>query len=124
MKTRNLIVVAVLAAVASGCANLPRSRDVANPAVEGKVLAQQVCSMCHGLDGNSISPAYPRLAGQQPGYLTSQLKNFRAHDRMDPAGAEYMWGLSHNLSDKQIDELAAYFAKQVPKVPPAPAADP
>ena len=124
MKTNHLVLVAALTAVASGCANLPRSRDVANPAVEGKVLAQQVCSMCHALDGNSISPAYPRLAGQQATYLTSQLKNFRGHDRMDPAGAEYMWGLSHNLTDKQIDELASYYSKQIAKVPRATETDP
>src|ERR1035437_8895695 len=96
-----LPVLAVLAAV-SGCSNLERSRDLANPAVPPAVTAVQVCSNCHGVDGNSVSPNFPRLAAQQTAYFVSQLENFRSHGRSDPAGFEYMWGLSHNLTDDQI----------------------
>ena len=99
---------------ASGCSNLERSRYLNNPNVSPAVIAVQVCSNCHGIDGNSVSPNFPRLAGQQPAYLVSQLENFRGHGRSDPAGFEYMWGLSHNLSDAQISGLAEYFAKQIP----------
>ncbi|MDE3106502.1 MAG: c-type cytochrome, partial [Acidobacteriota bacterium] len=81
-----------LSLLAAGCANLQHSRNVADPAVPAKVLAEQVCSTCHGLDGNPVSPAFPRLAAQTPAYLTSQLNNFRGHGRSDPAGSEYMWG--------------------------------
>jgi len=105
-------------ALAAGCANLERSRDVANPAVSGTVLAQQVCSMCHGLKGMAVSPNFPNLAGQTDTYLVSQLKNFRAQHRRDPAGFEYMWGLSHALTDAQIDGLAAYFAQSAPQRQP------
>jgi len=105
---------AVLALVA-GCANPERSRDVANPAVSGAVLAQQVCSMCHGLGGTAVSPNFPNLAAQTDVYLVSQLKNFRARQRRDPAGFEYMWGLSHALTDAQIDGLAAYFSRSTPQ---------
>ena len=66
------------------------------------VTAQQVCSNCHGLDGNSISPNFPTLAAQQESYFIEQLKSFRSHNRHDPAGFEYMWGLSRNLTDEQI----------------------
>jgi cytochrome c553 len=96
----------------AGCSSLERSRNLANPAVSGKTLAQQVCSNCHGIDGNSISPNFPNLAAQQKDYLTSELDEFRKHSRIDPAGFEYMWGLSHNLTDKQIGELADYYAAQ------------
>lgn len=108
---------AVLATVAavSGCSNLERSRDLANPNVAPAVTAAQVCSICHGVDGNSVSPNFPRLAGQTPGYLVSQLENFRGQQRSDPPGFEYMWGISHHLTDAQIKGLADYFAKQVPK---------
>lgn len=104
---------AVLATI-SGCSNLERSRDLANPAVPAPVIAAQVCSNCHGIDGNSESPNFPRLAAQPPAYLIAQLENFRSHGRSDPAGFEYMWGLSHRLTDEQIKGLAEYFAKQVP----------
>lgn len=98
-----------------GCTNLERSRDLANPNVRPEVTAVQVCSNCHGIDGNSVSPNFPRLAGQQPGYLVSQLENFRNHHRSDPEGFEYMWGISHKLSDGQIKGLADYFSKQAPR---------
>jgi cytochrome c553 len=96
----------------AGCANLPRSRDLGNPAVAPSVTAQQVCSNCHGLDGNSESPNFPRLAGQPKGYLVAQLENFRSHQRHDPAGYEYMWGVTRQLTDAQIDGLAEYFSRQ------------
>jgi cytochrome c553 len=102
----------VLAVGIAGCANVERSRDLANPNVPGSVVAVQVCSTCHGVDGNSISPAFPRLAAQQREYLIAQLNNFRAQHRSDPAGSEYMWGLSQHLTDKQIEEIADYFSKQ------------
>lgn len=101
-----------VASLASGCANLERSRDIGNPNVAGRTLALQVCSSCHGVDGNSTSPNFPRLAGQQEAYLVAQLKFFRGHDRSDPAGSEYMWGLSRKLTDRQIEELARYFSQQ------------
>ena len=103
-------------AVMSGCANVERSRDLNNPNVAPEVTAVQVCSICHGLDGNSVSPNFPRLAAQQPAYVVSQLENFRGHKRSDPAGFEYMWGLSHNLTDDQIKGLAEYFSKQTPQL--------
>lgn len=115
-----LAVVAFAAALAlPGCSTLERSRDVGNPAVAGKTLAQQVCSNCHGVDGNSTSPNFPRLAAQPEPYLVLQLTSFRAHHRRDPAGFEYMWGLSRNLTDTQIAGIAAYFHQQAPKPNPA-----
>ena len=121
MKKIFLTLAAALAAMGSGCSNLERSRDLANPNVPPAVTAAQVCSICHGLDGNSISPNFPRLAGLLPGYLVTQLENFRSHQRSDPPGFIYMWGISHKLTDNQIKGLADYFAKQVPK-PNAPVA--
>lgn len=109
-----VISVSVLGAVliAAGCNTTGSSRNLADPAVPGKVLAQQVCSNCHGIDGNSINPTFPKLAGQQPEYIVSELKEFKSHDRSDPAGYQYMWGISRSLTDKQITELAAYFSSQ------------
>lgn len=101
---------AAIAGLLAGCSNVERSRDTANPDVSGDTLALQVCSNCHGRTGNSVSPNFPNLAAQQQGYLAAQLHGFKGHTREDPAGFEYMWGLSHRLTDKQIQELATHFA--------------
>jgi len=119
MKGIPVTLVLALATVGSACTNLDRSRDLANPNVPPAVTAVQVCSNCHGVDGNSVSPNFPRLAGQQQAYIVAQLENFRSHQRSDPAGFEYMWGISRSLTDDQIKGLADYFAMQVPQ-PNAP----
>jgi len=106
------IPIALAVAALAACTNLPRSRDLGNPEVSGQVLAEQVCSNCHGVTGTSVSPNMPHLAGQQKAYLVAQLHGFRSKSRQDPAGFEYMWGISRNLSDRQIDELADYFSMQ------------
>jgi cytochrome c553 len=106
-----------LLATASACSNIERTRDLANPNVPAKTIALQVCSNCHGVDGNAVSPNFPNLAGQTPEYLTFQLKQFRDRSRSDQAGVQYMWGLTRSLSDAQIEGLAAYFAAQTPVGP-------
>ena len=115
-------VVTLLALVSlAGCSNLERSREMSNPVTPAKTLALQVCSNCHGVTGVSVSPNFPNLAGQQPDYIVAQLTSFRGHSRSDPAGFEYMWGLSRGLTDEQIKGLAEYFSQQAPK--PGPAGD-
>ncbi len=119
MKHVQLLIALAAVAVAAGCANPSRSRDLANPKVAPVVTAQQVCSSCHGMTGVSVSPNFPNLAAQTPMYLAAQLREFRSHDRLDPPGFEYMWGLSRKLTDEQIEGLANYYAHQAP--PPAAA---
>ena len=77
-------------------------------------LARQVCASCHGPAGQSISSAFPRLAGQQPEYVTAQLKAFHDRKRGDPMAQAYMWGMASQLDDATIKGLAAYYAKQKP----------
>jgi cytochrome c553 len=84
---------------------------VSQDQVEGTV---HVCSSCHGLGGRSISPTFPRLAGQRAQYIEVQLKAFRDHTRADPHAHTYMWGMAAHLSDPLIHALAAYFAVQLP----------
>ena len=103
-----------IAATCAACASPERSRNLNDPSIPASATAQQVCSNCHGIDGNSDSPNFPRLAGQQPAYIVEQLKAFRAQNRLDPAGFTYMYGLSRHLTDGQIESLAAYFAAQEP----------
>jgi cytochrome c553 len=114
MKFSSLLLIGAVGVFSAGCASIENSRDLANPKVPATTLAQQVCSLCHGTDGNSVSPVFPRLAGQTPEYLVAQLENFRGHQRSDPPGYEYMWGIARHLTDDQIKGLADYFSKQVP----------
>lgn len=71
----------------------------------------QVCVACHGPDGNSVVPIWPKIAGQYEAYLVKQLKEFRmgeAGPRFEPS----MYALVVNLSDQDIEDLAAYYASQ------------
>jgi cytochrome c553 len=77
-------------------------------------VAVEVCSACHGPGGNSISPTFPKLAGQQEHYLAAQLRAFKSKDRADPEAHDYMWGMATTLPDSLIDGLAHYFASQPP----------
>jgi cbb3-type cytochrome c oxidase subunit III len=95
----------------SACHDIERSRSVDNPAVAGKTIALQVCSNCHGVNGVSVSPAFPKLAGQRHEYLVDQLTDFKTHARADPNAKRFMWGFTH-LTEAQIDDLAAYFSSQ------------
>ena len=112
MKRTSLTLALALVAIGAGCSSIERSRSLANPNTPAKTMAAQVCSNCHGLDGNSISPNFPKLAEQQQEYIIAQLNQFRNHRREDPPGFIYMWGISRSLTDDQIKGLAAHFAAQ------------
>jgi cytochrome c553 len=75
-------------------------------------IAIGVCGTCHGPRGVSEQPKFPRLAGQNPNYLATQLKAFRSQSRGDPDAIGYMWGMSAALEDSTIDALAEYYASQ------------
>ena len=75
-------------------------------------VAVGVCGTCHGPDGNSINPMFPRLAGQHAGYLVPQLKSFKEETRGDPYAIAYMWGMASGLSNETIDALGQYYARQ------------
>ena len=89
------------------CSNVDRSRSFGDPSVNGKTLAQQVCSNCHGIDGNSGSEQFPKLAGQQKEYLLLQLKSFNDHSRTDRLAQEIMAGMSRDRSARLIDAISA-----------------
>jgi cytochrome c553 len=94
-------------AVVAACTTAPTKEDT----IAGTV---HVCSSCHGFEGRSISPTFPRLAGQQKEYLVVQLKAFRDHTRADPHAHTYMWGMAARLDDATIDGVAAYYGSQTP----------
>jgi cytochrome c553 len=69
-----------------------------------------VCSSCHGPNGNSTNPEWPRLAGQNAVYIAEQLRLFRSGVRNNPV----MRPLAATLSDQDIDDLAVYYEAQTP----------
>jgi cytochrome c553 len=85
------------------------------PAAQAEVQnTEHVCSSCHGMDGRSVSPTFPNLAGQQSDYLVAQLQAFRDHSRADPHAHTYMWGMAARLTDPTIAGLAAFYSTQSP----------
>ncbi|HYT85197.1 MAG TPA: c-type cytochrome [Burkholderiales bacterium] len=73
----------------------------------------QACIVCHGPGGNSTDPAKPSLAGQPAQSISLQLYLFREGNRKDPQ----MSPMASSLSNADMNELAAYFARQKPAAP-------
>jgi cytochrome c553 len=77
------------------------------------------CSACHGPDGRSTSPNFPRLAGQRKDYIVAKLNDFRNDTRTAPHAQTYldylvMWGLTAQLNPPTTDAIAAFYASQPP----------
>ena len=64
------------------------------------------CGACHGMDGNSISPEWPSLAGQHESYILKQLNDFHGGKRQNPL----MSPMAAILSEQDMADLAAYFS--------------
>lgn len=79
----------------------------AGTAQAGKALAGR-CAGCHGADGNSAAPTFPKLAGQHADYIAKQLADFNSGARKDPVMSSQATGLSK--SDRE--NLGAYFASE------------
>lgn len=72
----------------------------------GKAKGSSVCASCHGVTGISASDGFPNLAGQKAAYLDKALKAYRSGDRKAPI----MNNMAANLTDADIENIAAYFA--------------
>jgi cytochrome c553 len=85
----------------------------AGDAAAGKAKSA-ACAACHGPDGNSSVPTYPKIAGQHAAYLEAAIKAYKAGER-SAGQTVVMKPMVANLSDQDIADLAAYFASQAPK---------
>ena len=112
MKNELVWVLGMASIVAAGLAGAAAPDKAVQQAAAKK--ATELCSACHGPGGSSISPTFPRLAGQQAMYIENQLKAFRTHTRAEPDAHDFMWGIAAPLDDKMIDGLAWYFSSQPP----------
>lgn len=66
------------------------------------------CVGCHGVDGNSEVPTFPRIAGQYEDYLYQSLKSYKNGKRNNAI----MNGVASTLNDDQMKKLSKYFASQ------------
>ncbi|HZI83640.1 MAG TPA: cytochrome c [Casimicrobiaceae bacterium] len=96
----------VLAALLLGGASASLAADLA----AGAAKAKEVCQACHGLDGNSQVPDYPKLGGQRSDYLAKALRDYKSGARKNAI----MAGFAGTLSAADIDNVAAYYASQPP----------
>lgn len=67
------------------------------------------CLACHGPDGNSVNPQWPKLAGQHPGYTKKQLVEFQVGEKRRDT---MMAPMIANLSEQDMEDIAAYYAMQ------------
>lgn len=81
--------------------DMDRGRDLATP-----------CVACHGADGNSAIPSYPSIAGQNARYLLQQMQLMRSGERPAPL----MAGQLDAMSDRDLADLAAYYAAQTAQI--------
>jgi cytochrome c553 len=97
------------AAPAAAPAAVPADPFATGKAASGEAKAA-LCSACHGPNGNSVNPEWPRLAGQSAVYIAEQLRLFRSGVRNNPI----MKPLAESLSDQDISDLAVYYEAQTP----------
>ena len=95
--------VALAAALALWCGSAVASGDP----VEGAKVAER-CVACHGPDGNSPSPIFPRLAGQYADYLLKTLEDYRSGERDNAV----MKAFAMQLSDEEMEDVSAFYASQ------------
>lgn len=106
MKRLNLFAALLLAGTVSAAPNA----DVAR----GKQIVEQICASCHAADGNSGIAMYPRLAAQHATYINAQTRAIKAGERTNGSSAA-MAAMVQSLTDADIRDVAAYYAKQMPK---------
>lgn len=108
-------VVTLSVAALFGVSSIASAEDVASVSADAaQKVAASICASCHGPGGVSLSPVFPRLAGQQETYLLAQLKAFKAKTRAEADAHDYMWGMATLLDDSIIGAMAHYYALQKP----------
>ena len=93
--------------IACGMAVFASGATLAADPVAGKEKSK-TCAACHGPDGNSQAPDFPRLAGQHQDYLIRALNDYRSGARKNAIMAPQV----ANLNQRDIADLAAFYSEQ------------
>ncbi len=106
-------VFAVLAGAAQnvGWSNVQYEGSAVGNPERGEHVAEDKCGVCHGPDGNSPDPKYPKLAGQTPAYLYRQLWAFKRGMRTSDVMSEIV----ATLSDADMADAASFYGRQTRK---------
>lgn len=106
-----------LAAVAPWLAATAQPKPATIDLNRGQQIASQICAGCHAADGNSTSPANPKLAAQHADYLYKQLANFKpkAAGKEPERPNPIMTGIASTLSEEDMRHVSAYYATQALK---------
>ena len=99
--TAKAALVVALAALSLSAPNAPANE-----------IAQNKCAACHGVDGNSINPEWPSLAGQNAAYTASQLRAYQSGERENAN----MTAMVVGLTEADIVALGEYYAQLPPKI--------
>jgi len=102
---RTTALVALLMSLGAGTALAQDKGDASAGATKAAT-----CTACHGLNGNSVNPEWPVLAGQNAAYLRDQITRFRTGKRNNPL----MQPMVQNLTDQDVADLAAFYSTQTP----------
>ena len=108
---RLLIATSALAVTSLALANDPPAAPVKADAAKGGALYGAVCTSCHGADGNSGAPIYPKLAQQHPEYIAKQLVEYKSGKRANAI----MSGLAASLSEEDTRNIGAFLASKTSK---------
>lgn len=104
--------IAVLAlALAAGFSARAQAADSADLKA-GAEKYQAVCASCHGINGASVVPAQPILAGQHAEYLDAQTRLYRDGGRQNAV----MGAMAKGLTDEEIRDISAFLAAQEPVI--------
>lgn len=107
----SLLIAAALVAPALSNAAEPAAPAAKADLAKGEATYTAICASCHGADGNSGSPAYPKLAQQHPDYLVKQLQEFKSGKRANAI----MSGMAAGLSDADMKNVAAWVGSKESK---------
>ena len=102
--TASLLFSAALAALSFST----QAQSIKPDTAKGAALFGQVCVACHAADGNSTTPANPKLAQQHPEYLVKQLQEYKSGKRANAI----MSGFAGSLSDEDMRNVAYWLASQ------------
>ena len=108
---KRMLLLAAVAATLSATTALAQTPAGKPDLAKAQSIAKDICSACHGADGNSATPVNPSIAGQPADYISLQLAHFKSGLRANPV----MQGMAATLTPEDMTALGIYFSQQKPK---------